>query len=85
LSTYAPSSKEHQYERPTSRHPFYDVQDDLVRHVLLVNEPEHVHKNFRTPLSYTRRRLAYYLGRKTGTVKVPPSQTYIRSSERGAG
>lgn len=61
MSNFAPSLCERRYERPTSRNPFYDMQDDATQQGFWGNELESVHKNFRTPLAYTRRRLARML------------------------
>lgn len=57
MSEFSLDLQERHFERPTSRTVLYDVQDDSTQHGFLDNEPEHLHKNFRIPLIYTRKRL----------------------------
>lgn len=61
MISYAPALKEHHFERPTTRNPFYDMQGDATQHIFLDGEPEAVHKNFRIPLTYTYQKLARML------------------------
>ena len=61
MSNLVLDTRERRFERPTSRSPLYNVQNDATHHGLLDNEPEPVHKNFRTPLTYTYQKLARML------------------------
>lgn len=56
MSNLAPPRHELHIERPTSRRAVYDVQ-----HAFTHGEPDHIHRNFRTPLAETYRRLGQML------------------------